>query len=133
MTSGIAAAAASPGAGCGACGGWVPGGGGGCWAPGGGGGWPPDDTQIGLDNQEPEYTQFRVTGGQVALDLRGLPPNSTLEVDTPNAALTVDRPGYYHLDVNQDSSRLGVYRGGSATMTPAAAPPPPSPPTSSLS
>ena len=68
-------------------------------------------TQIGLDNQEPEYTQFRVTGGQVALDLRGLPPNSTLEVDTPNAAFTVDRPGYYHLDVDQDSSRLGVYRG----------------------
>jgi hypothetical protein len=76
-------------------------------------------TQIGLDNQEPEYTQLRVTGGQVALDLRGLPPNSTLEVDTPNAAFTVDRPGYYHLDVDQDSSRLGVYSGGSATMTPA--------------
>ena len=76
-------------------------------------------TQVGLDNQEPEYIQFRVTGGQVALDLRGLPPSSTLEVDTPNAAFTVDRPGYYHLDVNQDSSRLGVYRGGSATMTPA--------------
>ena len=76
-------------------------------------------TQIGLDNQEPEYTQFRVTGGQVALDLRGLAANSAIEVDTPNAAFTVDRPGYYHLDVSQDSSRLGVYRGGSATMTPA--------------
>jgi hypothetical protein len=76
-------------------------------------------TQIGLDNQEPEYIQLRVTGGQAALDLRGLPPNSTLEVDTPNAAFTVDHPGYYHLDVDQSSSRLGVYRGGSATMTPA--------------
>ena len=75
-------------------------------------------TQVGLDNQEPEYIQLRVTGGQVALDLQGLPPSSTLEVDTPNAAFTVDRPGYYHLDVNQDSSRLGVYRGGNATMTP---------------
>ena len=42
-------------------------------------------TQIGLDNQEPDYVQLRVTGGQVALDLRGLPPSSTLEVDTPIA------------------------------------------------
>ena len=90
-------------------------------------------TQIGLDNQEPDYIQLRVTGGQVALDLRELPPSFTLEVDTPNAAFTVDRPGYYHLEVNQDSSRLGVYRGGSATMTPLVAPPPPSPPASSLS
>ena len=76
-------------------------------------------TQIGLDNQEPDYIQLRVTGGQAALDLRGLPPNSTIEVDTPNAAFTVDRPGYYRLDVDQNSSGLGVYRGGSATMTPA--------------
>ena len=75
-------------------------------------------TQIGLDNQEPDYIQLRVTGGQVALDLRELPPSSTLEVDTPNAAFTVDRPGYYHLEVNQDSSRLGAYRGGSAMIIP---------------
>src|SRR6188474_1896380 len=63
-------------------------------------------TQIGLDNQEPEYVQLHVTAGQAALDLRALSPS-----------FTVDRPGYYHLDVDQSSSRLGVYRGGSATMT----------------
>ena len=76
-------------------------------------------TQIGLDNQDPDYIQFRVTSGQAALDLRGLSPSFTLELDTPNAAFTVDHSGYYHLEVDQDSSRLGVYRGGIATVTPA--------------
>ena len=48
----------------------------------------------------------------------------TLELERPNAAFTVDHSGCYRLEVDQDSSRLGVYRGGSATVTPAGGPPP---------
>jgi len=76
-------------------------------------------TQIGLDNQEPGFVQLRVTGGEAAVDVRQLPPGSTIEVDTPNAAFTIDRPGYYRAGVAQDSTTFTIHRGGSATMTPA--------------
>ncbi len=82
-------------------------------------------TQIGLDNQEPDFMQLRVTGGQAALDLRQLATGVTVELDTPNAAFTIDRPGYYHVDVTQDSTAFATHRGGSATVTlPGASPAP---------
>ncbi len=76
-------------------------------------------TQIGLDNQEPGFVQLRVTGGEAAVDLGQLPPGTTIEVDTPNAAFTIARAGYYRVGVAQDSTTFTTYRGGSATMTPA--------------
>ena len=62
--------------------------------------------------------QFRVTAGHVALDLRELAPGQTIELDTPNAAFTIERTGYYHADVTQDSTSFRIRRGGRATMTP---------------
>jgi len=78
-----------------------------------------ESTQIGLDNQEPDFVQFRVTAGHAALDLRELAAGHTVELDTPNGAFTVDRTGYYHMEVAQDSTTFGTHRGGSATLTPA--------------
>ena len=60
-------------------------------------------TQIGLDNQEPDYVQFRVTAGHAALDLPEPAAGHTVEIATPNAAFTVERTGYYHLDLRDDS------------------------------
>ena len=37
--------------------------------------------QIGLDNQEPDFIQLRVTSGYAALDLRELAPGHTVELD----------------------------------------------------
>ncbi len=76
-------------------------------------------TQIGLDNQEPDFVQFRVMAGHAALDLRELPAGHTVEIATPNAAFTVERTGYYHVDLTEDSATFRTHRGGSATMTPA--------------
>ena len=50
-----------------------------------------ENTQLGLDNHEPDFLQLRVTNGHAALDLREAPPGSTVELDTPNAAFTVER------------------------------------------
>jgi hypothetical protein len=75
-------------------------------------------TQIGLDNQEPDYVQFRVIAGHAALDLRELPAGNTVEIATPNAAFTVERTGYYHVDLTEDSATFRTHRGGSATVTP---------------
>jgi hypothetical protein len=84
-----------------------------------------NDTQIGLDNQEPDFLQFRVTGGHAGIDLRQVLPGATVEVDTPQAAFTIEQAGYYRLDVDRDATAFGAHRGGAATMTlPAGAPAP---------
>jgi len=78
------------------------------------------DAQIGLDNLEAGFIQLRLTGGEVALDLRALPAGTIVELDTPNAAFSVGRAGYYRAEVGQDATTFAAYRGGAATMTPAA-------------
>lgn len=76
-------------------------------------------SQLGLAAREPDYVQFHLTEGHVALDLRALGPGHTVELDTPYAALTVERPGYYRIDVAQDDAAFIARRGGQATLTPA--------------
>jgi hypothetical protein len=76
-------------------------------------------TQVGLDNQESGFVQFRVTAGRASLDLRELARAQTVELDTPNAAFTIERTGYYHADVTEESTTFQTQRGGRATMTPA--------------
>ena len=76
-------------------------------------------TYLTLDNQEPDFVQFRVTAGHAALDVRDLPAGHTVELATPGGAFTVDRAGYYPLDVNGDVTTFRAYRAGAATVTPA--------------
>jgi len=78
-----------------------------------------ESSQLELSDLEPDFVQVKVTAGVASLDLRQLPPGYTLEVDTPNAAYTVERIGYYRFDVDQRSTTLITRRGGSATLTPA--------------
>src|SRR5215470_8216350 len=54
-----------------------------------------EGTQIGLDNQEQDFLQLRLTGGLAALDFRELPAGQTVELDTPNAVFTIERMGFY--------------------------------------
>lgn len=77
------------------------------------------NTQIGLENQEPDFLQFKVTTGYASFDLRTLEPGRTVEVDTPNAAFTIDHPGYYRIDVSDVRTSFIARRGGQATVTPA--------------
>ena len=78
-----------------------------------------EETQIGLDNQEPDFLQLRVTGGLAALDVREIAASHTIEVGTPNAVFTIEQAGFYRLDVEPDSAAFRTHRGGVATMTPA--------------
>jgi len=77
------------------------------------------DSQLGLENHDATFLQLRASGGHVSLDLRGLDPGQTVELDTPAAAFTIDRPGYYRVDVTPDRTSFITRRGGTATMTPA--------------
>jgi len=78
-----------------------------------------DGAEIGLETQEPDFLQFRVASGTASLDLRSLPPGHTVELDTPNAAFTIEDTGYYRVDVDGDTTTLISRRGGHATLTPA--------------
>ncbi len=77
------------------------------------------NTQLGLENQEPDFLQFKVTTGHASFDLRTVEPGHTLEVDTPNAAFTIDQPGYYRVDVAGDRTSFITRRAGRAIVTPA--------------
>ncbi len=75
------------------------------------------DTQVGLANQEPDFLQVKVTAGHVSLDLRTVDPGHTVELDTPSGAFTIERPGYYRIDVTPDRTSFITRRAGRATMT----------------
>ena len=77
------------------------------------------DSQLGLVNHEPDFLQIKVTAGHVTLDLRTVDPGRTVEIDTPQAAFTIERAGYYRVDVTQSGSSFVTRRSGQATMTPA--------------
>jgi hypothetical protein len=79
-------------------------------------------TQLGLASLEPDFLQLKVTAGHVSLDVRGLDPGHTVEVDTPNAALTIERAGYYRVTVTPSRTSFVARRGGRATLTPANGP-----------
>jgi hypothetical protein len=76
-----------------------------------------EKTQLGLTSLEPDFLQFRLTSGHLALDLRTLKPGQTIEVATPHAAFTVERTGYYRVEVAPDASSFTSRRGGSAQLT----------------
>jgi len=75
-------------------------------------------TGLGLVNQEPDFLQIKVTAGHASLDLRALDRGRTVELDTPNAAFTIEHPGYYRVYVQGDRTSFISRRGGRATVTP---------------
>jgi len=76
------------------------------------------NTQLSFGAQEPDFLQFTVAAGSAVFDLRTLDPGDTVEVDTPNAAITIQQVGYYRIDVTGERSRVMTRRGGRATVTP---------------
>ncbi len=75
-------------------------------------------TELGIESLETGYLQLRVTSGHAALDLDRLPEGQRIEVDAPNGAFLIDRPGYYRLDVD-DRTTFIARRGGPVTVIPA--------------
>lgn len=78
-------------------------------------------TLLTLSSHEPDFVQFKITEGRAAFDLRSLAADRTIEVDTPNAVLTIERAGYYRVEIAGDTTHFITRRGGRATLTPARA------------
>ena len=78
-----------------------------------------EETQLGLTNLEPDFVQLRIVTGHASLDLRSVKAGTTVEIDTPQAAFTVEHPGYYRIEVTDENTTFTSRRGGRATVTPA--------------
>jgi len=75
-------------------------------------------TSVALTNLDDQTAQIELDQGTLELSVRSLNPGEILEVDTPNFAYTVERPGAYRFEVltDQDTSVITVRRGdGEAT------------------
>jgi Family of unknown function (DUF6600) len=72
-----------------------------------------DSTGISFLNLNDQIVQVQLAEGTLEVNVRYLDPNEAYEVDTPNLALSIDRPGEYviHTDANGDSTSVAVYSG----------------------
>ena len=70
-------------------------------------------TATSVLNLDHHIAQLRVLQGVAIVRVRELTPDETLEIDTPNAAITLLRPGLYRIDVppSGDATTVTVRRG----------------------
>src|SRR6266851_4223704 len=59
-------------------------------------------------NLDDGSTQIRLTEGSLNIRVRSLDQNETIEIDTPNLAFSVLRPGEYRIDVNPDTETTRI-------------------------
>lgn len=58
------------------------------------------DTGFSFLNVDDDTIQMRMTAGVISVSVRELPGNEHIEIDTPNIALNILRPGTYRVEVN---------------------------------
>jgi hypothetical protein len=69
-------------------------------------------------NLTDDVTQIQITEGSIRVRVKRLDERETFEIDTPNLAFTILRPGTYRVDVNEagDTTVVNV-RGGQGEVT----------------
>jgi hypothetical protein len=75
------------------------------------------DTEFGLAGQTPDLLQLKVTDGHVAVDARALDSGRVIRIETPGSAFTIERPGYYRVDVGPEGASFITRRSSQATLT----------------
>ena len=69
-------------------------------------------------NLDDRNVQVRLSEGSLNVRVRRLDRDQSLEVDTPNLAFSIDRPGEYRIDTNPDTNQTYVtVRSGEAQVT----------------
>src|SRR5579862_1950679 len=75
-------------------------------------------TAFSFLNLDDQMVQVRLSEGALDITIRELPPDQGFEVDTPNAAITLLRPGRYRIDGDPENMRtLLTIRAGEAQVT----------------
>jgi len=77
------------------------------------------ETSLTLTNVGANMVQLSLHQGALNLHVRRLYDNETYEVDTPNQAFTVQKPGDYRFDVDSDADKtiITVWRGEGEVST----------------
>lgn len=76
------------------------------------------DTSVSFLNLSDSITQIQLSSGTLLVHVRRLDDNETYEIDTPNLAFTVLRPGLYRLSVDESGTTTAVsVRGGQGEVT----------------
>ncbi len=73
---------------------------------------------LGFTVLDDRTTQVRLTAGTVGVQVRSLEAGERFEVDTPNLALVLDRPGRWRIDVDasRGTTRLTADAGAAGTL-----------------
>ncbi len=75
-------------------------------------------TALSVVSLNDQLMQISLTAGALNVHIRYLGPNENFEVDTPNVAITLLRPGDYRINADGDNSAtLLVVRSGDAEVT----------------
>ncbi len=75
-------------------------------------------TAFSFLNLDDQMVQVRLSEGALDITIRDLPQDQSFEVDTPNAAITLLRPGRYRIDGDPENMRtLLTIRSGEAEVT----------------
>jgi hypothetical protein len=75
------------------------------------------NTDISFLNLDDQTVQVRLSTGSLNIRLRTLGPNEAVEVDTPNASLSLLRAGTYRIDVPQSGDTTATARSGEIEVT----------------
>jgi uncharacterized protein DUF6600/FecR-like protein len=73
-------------------------------------------TDLAVLNLTDDTKQFALKGGVASFEVRRLDSNDVFEVDTPNAAVTFQRPGAYRIDIDGEGNTLVTVRDGTADV-----------------
>ena len=73
-------------------------------------------TDFAALNLTDEINQFSLKSGVASIQIRRLSDSEIFEIDTPNAAVTFDRPGEYRVDVDENGFTRVAVRSGNATV-----------------
>jgi hypothetical protein len=83
------------------------------------------ETALSILNLDDSTAQFSLTEGAIDIHIRDLAPGEIFEVDTPNASISLLRPGDYRIDADADRGVATVtVREGEAEFTTEGAPAP---------
>jgi hypothetical protein len=76
------------------------------------------ETEFSVIDLDDRIAQLRITQGAITVRVRSLDPDEAFEIDTPNGAVSLLRPGFYRIDVAEsgDASTVTV-RSGEAEVT----------------
>src|SRR5205085_11777880 len=77
-----------------------------------------DQTAFAILNLDDRTAQLSLTQGAMNVHINRLESDETFEIDTPNGAIVLLRPGDYRIDVNGDANSSAiVVRSGEAEVT----------------